>query len=295
VAFATGVGAVASGTAAGRWVVIGHGAAGFLVVLLVPWKARVVRAGLRRVRPSRWFSLLLATLAVGVLGLGFAYSTGVVRSIGGFGGLWLHVAVAAGAGYAVTTAVVETTGLPGARRRFTGSYERGSFNPDAMPNTIRLDDTAPDLDAATWRLTVVDSTGRRELTLPDLRTGTVTRRVLLDCTSGWYAEQDWTGVPVRDLFGRVGETGGETGGKAGREARSLLVHSRTGYRVRLPVADLDHLLLATGVGGGPLTRGHGCPLRLVAPGRRGFWWVKWVDRVELSTTPWWWQSPFPVT
>jgi DMSO/TMAO reductase YedYZ molybdopterin-dependent catalytic subunit len=78
-------------------------------------------------------------------------------------------------------------------------------------------------------------------------------------------------------------------------ARSLYVHSTTGYWVRLPVADLDHLLLATHVGGQPLSVGHGYPLRLVAPGRRGFWWVKWVDRVELQSTPWWWQPPFPVT
>ena len=45
----------------------------------------------------------------------------------------------------------------------------------------------------------------------------------------------------------------------------------------------------------PLSVGHGFPARLVAPGRRGFWWVKWVDRIELQTTPWWWQPPFPVT
>jgi hypothetical protein len=31
------------------------------------------------------------------------------------------------------------------------------------------------------------------------------------------------------------------------------------------------------------------------PGRRGFWWVKWVERIEVSSTPWWWQSPFPLT
>jgi DMSO/TMAO reductase YedYZ molybdopterin-dependent catalytic subunit len=55
------------------------------------------------------------------------------------------------------------------------------------------------------------------------------------------------------------------------------------------------LLLATGAGGVSLSAGHGYPLRLVAPGRRGFWWVKWVDRIELASAPPWWQPPFPLT
>jgi hypothetical protein len=32
----------------------------------------------------------------------------------------------------------------------------------------------------------------------------------------------------------------------------------------------------------------------VAPGRRGFWWVKWLDRLVVDTRPWWWQPPFPL-
>ena len=31
-----------------------------------------------------------------------------------------------------------------------------------------------------------------------------------------------------------------------------------------------------------------------APGRRGFWWVKWVVAVEVSDRPPWRQPPFPL-
>jgi len=41
-------------------------------------------------------------------------------------------------------------------------------------------------------------------------------------------------------------------------------------------------VLATGVDGERLSHGHGYPLRLVAPGRRGFQWVKWVDAVWVT-------------
>jgi DMSO/TMAO reductase YedYZ molybdopterin-dependent catalytic subunit len=325
ITFATGVLAVATGSAAGRWVTVAHGVGALAVLLLVPWKTRIAGRGLRRRRPTRWLSLALAALALSTLAAGLLHSTGLVRSVDGVRTMWLHVAAAlalaplllwhalarparprrgdlsrrtllraatlgavAGGAWAVLAGITERAALPGARRRFTGSYDAGSGDPSAMPNTIWLDDTTPRVDATTWRLTVVDATGVRELTLPELTSPELigaprTWRATLDCTSGWYADQDWTGVPVRALVGDPGP------------ARSLLVRSVTGYWVRLPVSDLDRLLLATAVGGRPLSAGHGFPLRLVAPDRRGYWWVKWVDRIELAAAPWWWQPPFPVT
>src|SRR5262249_8510068 len=61
-AFGTGVATVAIGSPDGHWAAIGHGICGMAVVLLIPWKSRVVRGGLRRPRLSRWLSLLLAAL-----------------------------------------------------------------------------------------------------------------------------------------------------------------------------------------------------------------------------------------
>jgi DMSO/TMAO reductase YedYZ molybdopterin-dependent catalytic subunit len=321
VAFASGVGAVAAGTASGAWVAVVHGVVGVAVVLLVPWKSMIVRRGLRRPsrRRSRWASLLLAALAIAALVTGLGSASGLLRSVGGFHGIWLHVAaalalvplvvwhvfarpahahrtdlsrrtllragtlgaVAAGV-YLAITAVVRAAGLPGASRRFTGSYAAGSFDPAAMPTTSWIVDVPPEVDPATWRLVVADADGERELSLEELSRYDARLRATLDCTSGWYAHQDWEGVPVAALVPNTGA------------ARSLYVHSTTSYWIRFPIGDLDRLLLATRAGGAPLSVGHGFPARLVAPGRRGFWWVKWVDRIELVSTPWWWQPPFPV-
>lgn len=318
-AFGTGVATVAVGSPDGAWVAIGHGICGLAVVLLIPWKSRVIRVGLRRARPSRWVSLLLAALALATLAAGLGSATGLVRSIAGQPGLWVHIAVAltlvplvawhawargirprrtdlsrrallragvlaAGAAgvYAAAAAVTSGLGLPGARRRFTGSYETASFRPEAMPPTSWLLDAVPAVDPDRWRLAIRDARGHRDLALGQLTASGIQVRATLDCTSGWYSHQDWTGVPLAALLHR------------GPGAQSVYVHSVTGYWVRFPIRDLDRLLLATQVGGAPLAADHGFPARLVAPGRRGYWWVKWVDRIEVQATPSWWQPPFPI-
>ncbi len=279
--FATGLGAVATGSPRGRWVVIAHGVAAIVVVLLIPWKSMVVRHGLRRARRSRWASLLLALLVVAALTAGFVSSTGAARSVGGLPVMWLHIAVAlalvplllwhifarstrprrtdlsrrnamrfgllaalAAGAYAATEITIRLVGAPGARRRFTGSYETGSFEPARMPVTSWLDDRVPAIDAATWRLVVVDVS---RATRAD------TRRTVQHQTyrSGrrWTAPRGGTPSRTGPVF-RVASLV-----RPDETARSLYVHSVTGYWMRLPIDDLDGLVLATKVGGRPLRRG----------------------------------------
>ena len=220
--FGTGVATVATGSPSGWWVAVTHGVAGMAILLLIPWKSRVVRAGLRRARRTRWASLLLAALILTTFIAGLGYATGLVRSIAGMTGLWIHIAVALalaplalwhilarrirprrsdlsrrtflragllGSGaaglYFATGWAVRLGGLSGAARRFTGSYEKGSFDPDAMPDTIWLEDPVPAIDPDRWQLTVVDDAGRYTLGLDDLLAFDARMRATLDCTSGW--------------------------------------------------------------------------------------------------------------
>ncbi len=160
-----------------------------------------------------------------------------------------------------------------------------------MPVTQWLDDPVPELEADGWRLRVQAGGQERDWSYAELAAFSDRLRATIDCTGGWYAEQDWEGAWLDRLLPAEGS--GEAGAAAGRG--SVLVTSTTGYGRRFPLAERRHLLVATRVGGQPLAPGHGFPARIVAPGRRGFWWVKWVDRIEVGADPPWWQPPFPLT
>jgi hypothetical protein len=318
-AFATGVLAFGLGTPRGRVAVVAHGVAGLVLVLLAPWKSLIVRRSLARRRHGTGGSLLFLALVLVALAAGILHSTGLARTLGPLTAMQVHVGAAlacvplalshvaarrvrvhstdvarrqllkagavvgaSGVVYGALEVGVRVLSLPGASRRATGSYETGSLQPARMPVTQWLNDRVPDIDRGAWRLRVETALERRVLAYDDLSAYRHRRRAVVDCTGGWWAEQDWEGVWLATLLGPV-------------EGRSINVSSVTGYGRRFPLGDASSLLLATRVGGAPLSAGHGAPLRLVAPGRRGFWWVKWVSAIAVDDRPWWWQSPFPLT
>jgi hypothetical protein len=312
VATATGAGGFAVGTGWNRWLTVAHGVAGCAIVLLVPWKAPIVRRGLRRRPPLRAVpSLALALVVAAAVVSGVAHAAGA-RDLGAVTTMQVHVGAALtalplaawhvvvrpvrprrddlsrrellrvgalGLGAGAAYGAVEL--LVGVDRRFTGSHEVGSHDARAMPVTQWLDDDVPRLDVAEWRLQVGDRRWRSD----DLAVFDDRRTAVLDCTGGWWSEQSWEGIALDRLLAESGVGGG----------RSIVVRSITGYERRLPHHDAGDLLLATRLGGAPLSRGHGAPARLVAPGRRGFWWVKWVTEIRVDDRPWWLQAPFPLT
>lgn len=278
-----------------------HAAAGVGIVVLVPWKSVIAKRGLRRKRELRWASLVLA------LGVAVSVAFGILHSagrpdVGYLTAMDFHVgaaicvipfviwhvlarplrlratdlsrrsflkgaivAGAAAAGVAV---------LPSARRAPTGSFAAAFPVP-----TQWMFDGVPLIAMDSWRLNAAG----RTWTYDDIARFDDRVTAVLDCTGGWYTEQEWTGVLLERLL--------PPGASA---PSSLSVRSLTGYSRRFPASDAGRILLATRVGGRTLDPGNGYPARLVVPGQRGFSWVKWVVAIDADDAPWWWQPPFPL-
>jgi hypothetical protein len=312
----TGVMSLAVGTSWSRALTALHAVGGFTLVVLAPAKARgSVRTGMRRRRVTRWLSLLLAALVIVTIGLGFLHSTGIWYGVGYWSPLWTHMLLAfsllaifgwhvlsrpdrptvadldrrallhgggalavAAVAYGVQEAAARAMGLPGATRRFTGSHEIGSYEPALMPTVSWINDRTPSSTvAADWHLDVAGA----PVEIEHLWAMARPTEAALDCTGGWWSMQAWDAVPLSALLPHS-------------RTRSIAVTSATGYSRLFPSGDADRLFLAVGYGGLPLRPSHGAPVRLVAPGRRGPWWVKWVRSIELDDRPWWLQVPFPL-
>lgn len=176
--------------------------------------------------------------------------------------------------------------LPGARRRFTGSFEQASFSP-SFPTVSWINDRPESVALEIWRLTV-DGAVNHPLSLDYqqmLNMAGSNWKTILDCTGGWYTEQEWQGVPLHTLLDLAQPTA---------DGRSITFRSITGYSRRFALERRHELLLATHVAGRPLSHGHGLPLRLVAPGERGVHWVKWLTHIQLNTTSHLLQPPLPL-
>jgi Oxidoreductase molybdopterin binding domain len=319
VAFVTGWVAFFYSTAPSRASLIVHAVSGYAIVALTPWKAVIAEHGIQRRRPGWWASLVFTGLVIASVLAGILHSTGVLLAIGPFSAMEVHVgaalaaipfvawhviarripmravdlsrrsllragtlAASAGVAYGAGEVVVRLLSLPGATRRFTGSYEYGSLQPAQLPVTQWLFDAVPAIDPAAWRLTVRAGNAVRQWTYDELLAFDDRVQATLDCTGGFYSTQDWSGAWLSRLLPPKVVDG------------SLHIRSFTAYDRRFAIEEAGKLLIATRLGGMPLDPGHGFPVRIVAPDRRGYWWVKWVTAITIDELPSWWQLPFPI-
>ena len=299
----------------GPWLVWSHRVVGLVLAPLLAFKIARVRK--RLTDPDRWqrstaLSVLTGLVAAATLATGIAW--GVVGLV--WIALWPLLAVHIGLGLLLVPlvlahmatrfrlpqrrdfaerrtalkyvallaagavavrlgdAALRVANAPGADRRFTGSKPTEGAGNGSFPVTMWVADDPDPIDRSEYRLTL---SGLVETPLErgydELVGGpATTEEALLDCTSGWYTVQEWGGLRVGDVLDEAGVEGA---------AAYVRFVSVTGYRWSLPIREAREALLATHVGGDRLAHGHGAPVRLVAPGRRGFQWVKWVERIEV--------------
>ena len=298
-----------------RFALLLHSLGGLAIVGLLPWKAMLARrSALRRGGGAAVVSGLFGLLLLVSLPFGFLHTAGwpnlwttpllsAVPVLRELTAMDLHVGAAIAlvplllwhllarpvkpratdlsrrvvlrAALLLGVSAATLAALPAGNRRLTGSYREVG-----LPSTSWMLDPVPSIEVGGWSLRV----GTRSIAYAELAAFEDRARALLDCTGGWYSEQVWEGAWLSRLLPPAELAG----------ALSLSVISATGYSRRFDLADASRILLATRVGGRELEPGNGYPVRLVAPGWRGFWWVKWVSAIRPEALPWWWQSPYPL-
>jgi len=137
---------------------------------------------------------------------------------------------------------------------------------------------------ANWRLTV-DGLVERPLQLPLAEIRAMPARTQItrhDCVEGWSAIGQWTGVRLSAVLERAGLK---------PDARFIVFHcaDKFGpwtYYESIDLVDAFHeqTILAYGMNGRDLPRGHGAPLRLRVERQLGYKHAKFVRRVEAVST-----------
>jgi DMSO/TMAO reductase YedYZ molybdopterin-dependent catalytic subunit len=318
VGFITGLVSLISGLPQDWFIFALHAIAGFWLLILL-W-GKLGQVWPRLIHPRRWnrrtiFGVLALVLVILTLGSGIWWVGGSQWYFAGFNLLNWHIAL----GLILTAAIAihmfarvkrlrkrdivgrrralyvralllgsialwpaqqlseHVLNLPSARQRFTGSYESGSYAGNAFPTSSWVADQPRPLDAQTWRLSLGGAiTTPREFSYDELVAAGDALEATLDCTGGFYSTQHWQGISIGHLLDHV---------DVHADACYVSFISVTSYRWSLPLEEARTALLATHVGEEPLSYEHGFPLRLVAPGRRGLEWVKWITRIEVLTAP----------
>ena len=137
----------------------------------------------------------------------------------------------------------------------------------------------PEIDIKSFKLEItglVDSTYSLSWDeiqrLPKFKTDIM----LMYCVEGWEVWGSWEGIRVKDLLGAA---------KVRSNGKYVLFSSADGgYSTSHAIAYLEKydVILASNVNGIPLSTTDGFPLRLIAVGKYGYKWIKWVNKLEVT-------------
>ena len=164
-----------------------------------------------------------------------------------------------------------------------------SFFPTGGWRIYTIGNSMPNIDPATYRLTVGGLVSSpRSFSLADLKAMPRAEQVSdFHCVTGWSVSNvRWAGVRLPHLLERAGASSGVSALR--------FVSAEVPYEDSLTLrqASLGDVMLAYEMDGGPISRPHGAPVRLVMPEMYGYKSVKWVAHIELGSTaqPGFWEQ-----
>ncbi|MBD3348712.1 MAG: molybdopterin-dependent oxidoreductase [Candidatus Eisenbacteria bacterium] len=105
-----------------------------------------------------------------------------------------------------------------------------------------------------------------------------TRLATLFCVEGWHERLVFEGVSLADLLEDAHPEAG---------VATVVFHGADGYTTSLPYGDVERLdlMLAARINGIALDEARGKPFQLVAEGKQGYKWIRWLTKIELSAEP----------
>ena len=151
------------------------------------------------------------------------------------------------------------------------------FERDEWP-VLDLGET-PEVAPERWRL-AVDGAVERPLALSFadlLALPQVDEEADFHCVTGWSVmDVPFSGVRLETVLALA---------RPNADATHLMAHAHDGYSTNLPLEEAlkPDVLLVHAVGGKPLAREHGGPVRIVVPQLYAWKGAKWLNRLELMT------------
>ena len=153
----------------------------------------------------------------------------------------------------------------------------------------------PSYSPSSYRLSLVgDVNNHLSLSLSDLaQMASPDMHATFHCVTGWTVpNQTFGGVMLKDLLAKAGVSGTIDG-------KYVNFYSFDGtYTEVMPLSEAmgNTAMVVTHLDGVPLPQEHGAPVRLFVDGSYGYKSIKWLSKIEVSSTPvegYWEQYGYP--
>lgn len=146
---------------------------------------------------------------------------------------------------------------------------------DFRENSIR---GVQEIDLEDYRLTVEGLVEKnKEYKYSELQNKKHIKKVVtLNCVEGWSVKALWEGIPLEVILEEA---------EVKPEANTVILYAADGYSTSLSLSFVldNNIMIADKLNGVQLPPRQGFPFQLVAEQKWGYKWIRWIERIELST------------